>query len=256
MSRRFLSSSDTGPPSMRQQRTWIVAMTEKKEAEFDRYAGSYRDLHAESVRMSGEQPDYFAKMKLDFIARIGTLSGPGPVDFLDFGCGVGGSLGHIARVAPGARIKAADVSEESLSLARARHADVDYGLIDADIPFADDSVDVAMAACVFHHIEPERRAHWASELRRVLRPGGTMFIFEHNPVNPLTRKVVRDCPFDEDAVLLPGSESRDLLTNAGFRDVRLDYILFFPKFLAVLRPCEPLLGWLPLGAQYVAYARA
>lgn len=231
-------------------------MTEKKEAQFDRYAESYQDMHAQSVRMSGEAPDYFAGMKLDFVARSAALGQRDAVDFLDFGCGVGGSLGHIARVAPNARIKAADVSGESVALAQSRHPNVEFGVIDRRIPFDDASVDIAMAACVFHHIEPAQRAHWLSELRRVLRPGGTMFIFEHNPLNPLTRKVVRECPFDEDAILLPSQESRGLLGAAGFRDVRLDYILFFPKFLSALRPCEAWLKGLPLGAQYVAYGRA
>jgi hypothetical protein len=40
-----------------------------------------------------------------------------------------------------------------------------------------------------------------------------------------------------------------LLATAGLRDVRLDYIVFFPRILAALRPLEPRLGWLPLGAQ-------
>jgi hypothetical protein len=31
--------------------------------------------------------------------------------------------------------------------------------------------------------------------------------------------------------------------------------LFFPRALAGLRPLEAGLGWLPLGAQYVAFAR-
>jgi len=31
---------------------------------------------------------------------------------------------------------------------------------------------------------------------------------------------------------------------------RAEYTLFFPKQLALLRPVERLLGWLPLGAQY------
>jgi SAM-dependent methyltransferase len=231
-------------------------MIERRKAQFDRYAESYTDMHAQSVRMSGEEPDYFAGMKLDFVARNAALSQREPVDFLDFGCGIGGSLGHIARVAPGARIKAADISNDSVMLAKASHPNVEFGLIDDRIPFEEASVDIAMAACVFHHIEPAMRVHWASELRRVLRPGGTMFIFEHNPVNPLTRRVVSECPFDEDAILLPSRESRELLGAVGFRDVRLDYIMFFPKFLSALRPCETLLKGLPLGAQYVAYGRA
>ncbi len=230
-------------------------MTEKKEAQFDKYADSYKNLHAESVRMSGEAPDYFAAMKVDFVGRSDSIAGRTDLDFMDFGCGVGGSLEHIRRVFPAARVKAVDVSSESIALAKSRHEDVEFGVMDALIPFEDASVDIAMAACVYHHIEPAERAHWIAEIRRVLRPGGAMFIFEHNPLNPLTRKVVRECEFDEDAILLPSHESRDLLKNAGFNDVRIDYILFFPKLLSMLRPFERYLRALPIGAQYVAYGR-
>jgi hypothetical protein len=109
---------------------------------------------------------------------------------------------------------------------------------------------------VFHHIPPGERACWVSELRRVIRPGGALFVFEHNPLNPLTRKVVNDCPFDEDAILLPRRETTTLLRDAGFEDVAADYIVFFPQALAVLRPLERRLAWLPAGAQYAVHGRA
>jgi hypothetical protein len=36
--------------------------------------------------------------------------------------------------------------------------------------------------------------------------------------------------------------------------MRRDYIVFMPRFLAFLRPLEPWLTWLPMGAQYVVLA--
>jgi hypothetical protein len=36
--------------------------------------------------------------------------------------------------------------------------------------------------------------------------------------------------------------------------VRRDYILFLPHVLAWLRPVEPWLAWLPMGAQYLMMA--
>jgi SAM-dependent methyltransferase len=115
---------------------------------------------------------------------------------------------------------------------------------------------LAVAACVFHHIPPQDRLHWTRELNRVLKPGAQFFIYEHNPLNPLTRKVVRDCEFDEDAILLPLQESRELLLQAGFDDISHDYIVFFPRILGFLRPIERLLRSLPLGAQYAVRGTA
>jgi len=91
-----------------------------------------------------------------------------------------------------------------------------------------------------------------SEIRRVIRPGGRFYLFEHNPVNPVTRKMVRDCPFDDDAILLPRRESATLMRESGFSSVSVDYVMFFPHMLAKLRPFERFMTRIPIGAQYVA----
>jgi SAM-dependent methyltransferase len=225
--------------------------------QFDRYAGSYHDLHKASVRASGEEPEYFAAYKVAHMATaLGAELTAGSVRILDFGCGVGGSIRHLRKYFPKADLFGVDVSGESLRLARHAHPDVTYSQITTDrIELPDACVDVVMAACVYHHIPLAERMRWTAEIRRVLRPGGCLFLFEHNPLNPLTQKVVRDCPFDEDAILLPSSESLSLIRGAGFHDVDLAYIVFFPRQLARLRPLEKALGWLPLGAQYVVQGR-
>jgi len=83
-----------------------------------------------------------------------------------------------------------------------------------------------------------------------LTPGGTIVIFEHNPFNPVTRKIVNDCPYDKDAVLLRPSELKTLLVDAGLLVHRSVYCLFVPPSLSALLPLESKLGWLPLGGQY------
>jgi len=225
--------------------------------EFDAYAERYRELHRDSVRASGEDPDYFAGYKMAWMARALGERATAALDVLDFGCGVGAALPHLRRGMPAARVTGVDVSGRSLALAREAHPGVRFERIEGTrIPLPDASFDVAFAACVYHHLAPAARAGWTAELRRVLRPGGRLFVFEHNPLNPLTRKVVRDCPFDRDAALLPARESRRLLADAGFAATRVDYIVFFPAALAALRGLEPRLARLPLGAQYVAHGRA
>jgi len=233
-------------------------MSQPPEPQFDRYAHSYRDLHRESVRSSGEEPEYFAAYKVSYIERLLGETGPRQgLQILDFGCGVGNSIPHLARAFPQAELRGLDVSSESLELARSANPDAKFDVIgEGVLDLPDASVDVAMAACVFHHIPPAERLRWTREIKRVLRPGGHFFIFEHNPLNPVTQKVVRDCPFDDDAILLPRKESLSLLRESGFAAARVQYIVFFPKALAFLRPLERLLTVVPAGAQYVAHGRA
>lgn len=233
-------------------------MSGHQKLQFDRYAHSYRDLHRASIRASGEEPDYFAAYKIAYMAsRMGGKVAAQPLNILDFGCGVGASIPHLAEMFPLAKVHGLDVSSESIDLAEASNPQAVLDVInETQLPLADGSMDVAMAACVYHHIAPIERQRWTRELRRVLKPGGYIFIFEHNPLNPLTQKVVRDCPFDDDAILLPRSESLTLLRDSGFDDITVNYIVFFPRVLAFLRPLEKLLVKLPLGAQYAAHGRA
>jgi SAM-dependent methyltransferase len=99
-------------------------------------------------------------------------------------------------------------------------------------------------------VPPAEREAFVEEMRRVTRPGGLVAIFEHNPLNPLTRKAVRDCPFDEDAILLTRGETRRRLAEAGLAEVEAPYIVFFPREGDLRSRVERRLGWLPLGAQY------
>ena len=122
---------------------------------------------------------------------------------------------------------------------------------DSTLPYDDHSFDLVQVACVFHHIKPQQRDHWIREIKRVLKPGGEVFVFEHNVLNPLTVKAVRDCPFDEDAILLPRRELLRRLRTAGFSTISVRYIVFFPAVMKFLRPLESWLGLVPFGAQYV-----
>lgn len=96
---------------------------------------------------------------------------------------------------------------------------------------------------------PAERPGVLATVRSALRPGGRIVVFEHNPLNPLTLRAVKTCPFDDDAILLPPWTAKRTLADAGFVDVELDYIVFFPKPLAFLRRFEPRLRRLVIGAQ-------
>jgi SAM-dependent methyltransferase len=101
-----------------------------------------------------------------------------------------------------------------------------------------------------HHVPPAQWPAFAAEMKRVVRPGGLAVVFEHNPFNPLTRRVVSNCEFDADAVLLRPKQTRALLADAGFRDLQSRSILSVPSFGKGTRAVDLALGRLPLGAQY------
>jgi ubiquinone/menaquinone biosynthesis C-methylase UbiE len=227
------------------------------EVEFDKFADEYRDLHAANIKLSGENPEYFAEYKVADIA--GELERARAVarTALDFGAGVGYSVPFFARHLPETRVTCLDVSRKSLELGAARLGSAaEFRHFDGRrIPYADDSFDVALASCVFHHIPHDEHVALLAEIRRVLTPAGRLFVFEHNPLNPLTRHAVNTCVFDEHAKLILAPTMRRRVRDAGFAAADVRYRIFFPHALRGLRPLEARLTWLPLGAQYYVAAR-
>jgi ubiquinone/menaquinone biosynthesis C-methylase UbiE len=161
-----------------------------------------------------------------------------------------------ARHLPSARVTCLDVSRKSLELGSTRHGTAaEFRHFDGRrIPYADGTFDVALASCVFHHIPHAEHVALLGEIRRVLAPGGRLFVFEHNPLNPLTRHAVNTCEFDEHAELVLAPTMKHRVQAAGFATAVVRYRIFFPHALRGLRPLEAQLEWLPLGAQYYVLA--
>jgi SAM-dependent methyltransferase len=226
---------------------------------FDEYAGDYDATIQQALGASGESVAFFAGLRADFVAQ---LIGPIVSTFsvLDFGCGVGNMTREVARRLPTASVVGTDLSERSVATARSRSSEgsnVRYDVTPSDrLPFPDASFDFAFASGVFHHIVPRDRAHWAKELRRILVPGGRFCLFEHNPANPFTTRVVRRIPFDRDAQLIKPRDGASLLEQTGFSVSPVHYYFYFPRFLRALRRFEPLLRRIPIGAQYFVVGRA
>jgi 2-polyprenyl-3-methyl-5-hydroxy-6-metoxy-1,4-benzoquinol methylase len=93
---------------------------------------------------------------------------------LDLGCGEGRFTSELARA--GAEVVGADVAEEPLSRARALHPELDLRLLDGEGPWPlpDASFDAVWAGEVIEHVADT--AAWLSEVRRVLRSGGTLLL--------------------------------------------------------------------------------
>jgi SAM-dependent methyltransferase len=227
--------------------------------EFDRFADEYQALHRANIAASGEAPEYFAEYKMRDLARvIADFRADAAGRYLDFGTGVGTSVPYFRRHVPAGRLTCVDVSQKSLAIGRANFADAaDFVAFDGvRLPFPDATFAGAYAACVFHHIPAGEHPMLLAEIRRVVRPGGCVMVYEHNPWNPLTRRAVDTCPFDENAVLIPARVLRSRLVAAGFTRSAIRYRVFVPGALSRLRAIERRLTWLPLGAQYYVCAAA
>jgi 2-polyprenyl-6-hydroxyphenyl methylase/3-demethylubiquinone-9 3-methyltransferase len=93
---------------------------------------------------------------------------------LDVGCGEAQLTAAVARA--GFAVVGVDVAEEPLRRARELHAEIDVRLVPAAgaLPFIDASFDVVWAGETIEHVTDT--AGWLSELRRVLRSGGSLLL--------------------------------------------------------------------------------
>lgn len=227
-------------------------MTEPSRGEsFDGFADQYSQRLDDPLRRQfATDGDFFIRQKCQALGREirhRLEPTPGrPLRLLDAGCGVGTamrilqplysvvgtdvSLPMLQHVTPGGRVAATEPFA---------------------LPFADHGFDVAFAFCVYHHIAPAEQARHLRELGRVVRPGGLVSVFEHNPRNPVTRRIFERAEIDQGCEMIRAEQLRGMFTDAGFANVRVTYMLFVPEFLASwLGFIEPFLGWLPLGGQY------
>jgi 2-polyprenyl-3-methyl-5-hydroxy-6-metoxy-1,4-benzoquinol methylase len=119
------------------------------------------------ARPAGLEPSGFVLRRRFLLERVR----PGE-RVLDVGCGEGRFTLELARA--GARAIGIDVAEEPLRRARSRHPELQLRRVEDGAPWqlADNSFDVVWAGEVIEHVADT--AAWLSEVRRVLRSGGSL----------------------------------------------------------------------------------
>lgn len=220
-------------------------------SDFDRFANDYRTIHDANLKGMGYSSDYFSARKIREIARH-TKGADYKLKVLDLGCGDGLCCHYLRKYFSDADIYGIDISMESLIAAGNRNIPRAYfSLYDGlHIPFQNNFFHIVLMANVLHHVyRPENQTALLRECRRVLMKKSNLFIFEHNPLNPITRRLVNDCPFDQDAVLVHFRRLKKILTQAGFSH-RFRFFLFLPGIFNKFEFIEKWLWWLPIGGQY------
>jgi SAM-dependent methyltransferase len=231
-------------------------MTAEFDALADHYAAGCDDKLKTLIGCSQER---FLAIKLDLLLRCLDEAGVSPDDpdvrYLDFGCGTGDFVNLVAGRSARWSLEACDVSGGMLREAERRHPALASAVTFWDceasaVPAG--AYDLITVICVMHHIQP---ASWESKLRELwdgIRPGGSLFVFEHNPRNPVTRFMVWREPIDKNAVLIDPSTMASMLSGLGSPDLDITHFLFLPPRMPGLRTLEGPLARLPFGGQYMA----
>ncbi len=100
---------------------------------------------------------------------------------LDWGCGCGRIASVYLAFMPSLEVYGCDIDAEAIAwcednLARGRFTTVP---LLPPTSYADDSFDVVIGYSVCTHLSRQNQAKWLDELRRITRPGGTVFLSVH-----------------------------------------------------------------------------
>jgi ubiquinone/menaquinone biosynthesis C-methylase UbiE len=227
-----------------------------KSPEFDRYAEEYAKLLDDPIRrkFAGETAFFFERkweLLEKYLKQIGLR--PEEASWLDVGCGAG----ELLRLGSAHFGHAVGCDVSTAMMKSCEGLQVVTQTDPSRLPFEDGSFDLVTVVCVYHHVEPQDRPALTAEIARVLRPGGTACIIEHNPFNPATQIIVRRTPVDENAQLLTARTAHRLLDAAGLdKGRRTTYFLYFPQGVyRKAKRIEALLEKVPAGGQYAAFGR-
>lgn len=159
--REFRALADGGYLDLRPPPDTFDDLTDYAEEEFHHRAGAIKPLFLS------------AKIKMDMMSKMLELTREDRV--LDIGCGKGQFLfynrtrcGELVGIDAGAHFAAEPLASVDLTRGDVRL-----------LPFADESFDKAYSLDVLEHLNEEGVDAMLTEARRVLRPGGRLFLYSH-----------------------------------------------------------------------------
>ncbi len=219
------------------------------------------DLYEEGS-LKGHQ--YYVKVKSAHFVRLlkrqfGDLSN---LDCLSIGCGTGEAEAHFSKYFK--QVIGIDYSKSMIEKAKSRNIpNTIFKVMDASkMNVKNDAFNVIVMFTVIHHVTSR---HIFDEImrnvHRVLKNGGLFYNYDMNPLNPITRMVIKRLEIDRDVNLegfskdrfpttLFASEFTHLAEKTGFKQIRKETLIFFPRWLSFLTRLEFLINKTPFGGLY------
>ena len=197
------------------------AVTGRQQALYDHVAHDYDEVFKPHVA------EHYLRKRTAVVRELLPFGGT----VLDVGCGTGALAGWIQRA--GFDVVGVDASTGMLAEALENGVGAVYASYSTALPFEDGVFDLSLSVATMHHLEtPERVADTIAEMGRVVRPGGYVLIWDHNPLNPYWPILMKRVPQDHgDERLVSVWELLDAVRQAGLQPVRAARTGLVPDFM-------------------------
>ncbi len=192
------------------------------EANFDAIAAGYDEsLPAHVVA-------HYLDKRVRFLTGCVAVPGRG----LDVGCGTGVLAARLAAL--GWRMDGIDPSQGMLDV-MARDAPEVRGRRGSgdDLPYDGDRFDLVTTVAALHHVAAADAVRdTLVEMARVVRPGGRIVVWDHNPRNPYWKLLMARVPQDDGSErLIPEREVLAGLAAGGAEVLSSEQLGFVPDFV-------------------------
>ena len=144
------------------------------------------------IRVSGNaEPETYTRVGATAAERLMTAVNEWvarPVqDILDWGCGPGRVLSHIAASNPELNLYGCDIDAEAIAWCT-EHLPGNFAVspLYPPLSYEDSSFDAILAVSVMTHLPRRKQGQWLRDLFRILRPGGVFVASVHGQVAALS----------------------------------------------------------------------
>ncbi|MCC7369828.1 MAG: methyltransferase domain-containing protein [Chloroflexi bacterium] len=197
------------------------AITGRQQVLYDHVAHDYDQVFKPHVA------EHYLKKRTSVVQQLLPFGG----SVLDVGCGTGALAGWIQRA--GYDVVGVDASTGMLVEALENGVGGVFAAYSSALPFEDGVFDLSLSVATMHHLEtPERVADTIAEMGRVVRSGGYVLIWDHNPLNPYWPILMKRVPQDHgDERLVSVWELLEAVRRSGLKPVSAARTGLVPDFM-------------------------
>ena len=225
------------------------------QCSFDAYASKYDKELQKGLLLTGEDKTYFARRRVQWIAK---LLGNELLNIrygIDYGCGIGDTAPILSEILGLEKVIGMDISHQALEKAKKKYFSPNIQFIHPSENIPEGKIDLLYCNGVFHHIPNRNHLETLNFFNHLLRKDGILAFWENNPWNLGTRLAMKLVPFDKGAKLLWPAQAKKNIQLSRFDVFNESYLFIFPKIMQFFRRVEPLLARLPIGGQYLILAK-